>query len=422
MVSAAEMALNNDAIVPQMTLADRLKEEVTAWDSVMRSVFRLPPYNPDSIMVKNGTDIYEKMMTDSQIRAAINTKRFALLARPWQVFPAEVTCDSDRGAAEDTRNFVQDALTNLKGPDGSYRDFRNTLFEMMSAFYRGYSLAELIWTVCKEGKWSGKYRYAAIKFKNPKQIGFDLDPFLNLRAVTSWTPTDGYQRIPREKCLLYVYNQRDELPYGESDLKAVHRHWYCKQRIMEFWNIRLQRFGVPFAYANVGSGNDQVAQRISIILKEMQQESSAVFPINVKPELLETHTDGGDAFLSALEWHNQQIATGILLQTLTSSEGARSGSLALGKVHFNILLYALECMKRDIEAAVNSQLVRPLIDFNFDMDRRFYPRFSLGNVDEDDTAKLAEVMDVLLRHGVADAKEPVIREMFNLPPLKELNV
>ncbi len=419
MISAANVALNDDAPMPELTLADRLKEDVTAWDSVMRSVFRLPPYNPDAVLVKNGADIYEKMMTDPQVRAAINTKRFALLARPWQVFPAECSTETDRKAAEGAHGFVLEALRSLKGPDGSNRDFRNTLFEMMSAFYRGYSLAELIWTVCQEGEWRGKYRYAAIKFKNPKQIGFDLDPYLNLRAVTSWTPTEGYQRIPREKCLLYVYNQRDELPYGESDLKAVYRNWYCKRRIVEFWNIRLQRFGVPFAYANVGTGNDVMSQKVGSMLKEMQQDSSAVFPSNVKPELLETHTDGGDAFLSALEWHNQQIATGILLQTLSSSEGKRSGSLALGKVHFNILLYALECMKQDIESAVNSQIIRPLIDFNFDMDQRLYPRFSLGNVDEDDIAKLAEVMDVLLRHGVADSKEPVIREMFNLPPIKE---
>ena len=44
----------------------------------------------------------------------------------------------DLGLAE-----LAEALRSLHGPDGGPRDFRHTLFEMMSAFYRGFSLAEI---------------------------------------------------------------------------------------------------------------------------------------------------------------------------------------------------------------------------------------------------------------------------------------
>ena len=118
-----------------------------------------------------------------------------------------------------------------------------------------------------------------------------------------------------------------------------------------------------------------------------------------------------------LEWHNQQIAIGILLQTLTSGEGIRSGSMALGRVHFDILLFGLECMKYDIESAVNSQIVRPLVDYNFG--HSLYPQFSLGNINEKDIVQLSQAMNVLLSHKVVGPKEPVLREMFNLPPVEE---
>src|SRR5262249_14340533 len=118
---------------------------------------------------------------------------------------------------------------------------------------------------------------------------------------------------------------------------------------------------------------------------------------------------------NALEWHNQQIAVGVLLQTLTSGEGQRSGSMALGRVHFDILLFALECVKQDVEAAVNAQIVRPLIDHNFD--HGLYPHFSLGNLDEKDLPKMAQAMDILLNHSVISPTEPFLREMFNLPAL-----
>ncbi len=402
----------------EKTAPEQFREEMTAWDAVFRQAFRIPPYNPDGLLSSRGIETYDKMMADSQIRASINTKRYALLARPWQVFPSvKDQAHPEYRAACEARDFVEDALRSLRGPDGSGREFRHTLFEMMSAFYRGFSLAEMIWRVEERGRWRGRYTLGAIKFKNPKQIGFELDDYLNVQAVTSLTPTGGLVSVPRGKCLLYVYNQRDELPYGDSDLRAVYKHYMSKLRIIEFWNLRLQRFGIPFAFASVGNGSDTQSSKVKEILRDFQQESSAVFPTNVKPELLEPRSDTGDPFLSALEWHNQQIAVGILLQTLTSTEGKRSGSMALGRVHFDILLFALECMKQDIEATVNAQIVRPLIDYNFG--HGLYPSFSLGNLDEKDLPKLAQAVDVLLRHQVVGPKEPVLREMFNLPAAEE---
>ena len=408
--------MQKSLVEPELPLQERMQEEMTAWDSILTSVFRLPPYNPDDLIQKHGIDIYDRMMQDPQVRASINTKRYALLARPWQVLPAEVA-GNRKSEAEGARQFVDHALRSMRGPDGNNRDLRHSLFEMMSAFYRGFSIAELIWRIVPDGEWRGKAVPDRLKFKNPKQIGFELDDFMNVQAITSWTPGQGLIRVPREKVLLFIYNQRDELPYGESDLRSVYLNYWSKQSIIRFWNLRLQKFGIPFAYANVSDGQDTAAQNIAKVLREMQQDSSAVFPVKVFPKLLQPASDGGDAFLGALEWHNQQIALGVLLQTLTSGEPKRSGSLALGKVHFDILLYALECMKQDVEAAINSQLIKPMIDFNFG--HGLYPKFSLGNIDEKDISQLASVVDVLLKHGVADAKEPAIREMFNLPPLAD---
>ena len=404
--------------VTELTPAERVREEITAWDSIFRQMFRLPPYNPDDLLTGRNIDLYDTMMQDAQVRASINTKRYALLARPWQVFPAvREAGHPDFCRACEARDFVEEALRSLRGSDGGLRDFRHTLFEMMSAFYRGFSLAEMIWRVEERGRWRGRFMLGGIKFKNPKQIGFDLDEFLNIQAVTSFTPEGGYVTIPRGKCLLYVYNGKDELPYGDSDLRAVHKHWLSKSKIVEFWNLRLQRFGIPFAYASAPNTGGGLTATIQQILKEFQQDSSAVFPPNVKPELMEANAHGGEMFLEALEWHNQQIAIGILLQTLTSTEGRRSGSMALGRVHFDILLFALECMKQDIESAVNGQIVRPLVDYN--LGHGLYPQFSLGNINEKDVVQLANAMNVLLTHQVVGPKEPVLREMFNLPPLEE---
>ena len=399
---------------PELSAAERMREELTAWDAVLKSAFRIAPYNPDLMALGRGFDVYEKMMGDAMCRAAINTKRFALLAKPWQVFPSE----QKSARAAEMRDFVEDSLRGMTGPDGATRDFRHALFQMMAAFYRGYSVAELIWRLEERGRWAGRFTLAAIKAKSPKQTGFEVDDYLNVRAITNWTPVAGFTTVPREKCVLYIYNPHDELPYGDSDLRAVYKHWWSKDALVKFWNLALQKYGAPMMFAQ-SSGNGAESDRLLNLLKEVQQDASAIFPRDVTPQLLQSNMNA-DAFVNAVDWHNQQIAQGILLQTLTSGEGRRSGGRALGLVHFNVLLYALENAKADIEAAVNTQIVKLLIDYNYGpQERAAYPRFALGGIDEKDIGSLAQAYDVLLRHGVVGNREQAVREAFGLPPLEE---
>ena len=395
------------------TLAEMLREELTAWDAVLKSAFRMAPYNPDDLLSRRGFDIYEQMMTDAMVRASINTKRYALLAKPWQVAPklnpGEKTPTAQAAMA---RDFVEASLRGMRNPDGSGRDFRQALFGIMSAFYRGFSVAEMIWRVEEQGRWAGRYMLEAIKGKSPKQIGFDVDNYLNVRSITSWTPMSGWQEVPRSKCVVFVYNAHDELPYGDSDLRPVYKHWWSKDTLLKFWNLALQRYGMPMLFAQAPAG--ATAERILEALQGMHQDTSAVFPPDVTPQLLQPTHPNASAFTEAVEWHNQQIAQGVLLQTLTSGEGRRVGSMALGKVHFDVLLYALESARADVEAVVNTQIVRPLMELNFANADEICPRFTMGMVDTRDIATLATAYDVLLKHGVVDGQEQAVREVFGL--------
>lgn len=411
------MPTENRTFRREATLAERLREEMTAWDAVLKQSYRTATYNPDDLLLAKGADTYETMMTDAMVRAAINTKRYALLAKPWQVLPClESGASHPTPKALEVRDFVEDALSGMVGTDGTRQDFRKTLFQMMSAFYRGYSIAEMVWRLEERGRWKGRYMLRAIKSKPPKQTGFEVDDFLNVCAITNWTPQSGMTTVARNKCIVYIYSPRDEMPYGDSDLRAVYKHWWSKDALIRFWNLCLQKYGSPLIWSHAVPGMD--SNRLLESLEMIQQDSCAVFPPEVTPQLLEASHENADTFLTAIDWHNQQIALGILLQTLTTGEGRRVGSLALGKVHFDILLYVLESAKTDIEAVVNTQIVAPLVELNFATPERVCPQFSLGAVNERNLEQMAQVFDVLLRHGVAEPKEQVVRDLFDLPPLE----
>ncbi|MER3496825.1 MAG: hypothetical protein C4320_08735, partial [Armatimonadota bacterium] len=82
-------------------------------------------------------------------------------------------------------------------------------------------------------------------------------------------------------------------------------------------------------------------------------------PIAAPPE-------ASKGFQEAIEFHDRAIARAILGQTLTTDEGRRVGSLAMGKVHLQVLLMQLAAIRRDLADAVMGEgVLRPLIELNF---------------------------------------------------------
>lgn len=70
--------------------------------------------------------------------------------------------------------------------------------------------------------------------------------------------------------------------------------------------------------------------------------------------------------MEAVEFHNREMVRSILGQTLTTDEGKRVGSLALGKVHLQVLLLQLEAVRRELaDTVMTEQVIRPLVELNF---------------------------------------------------------
>ena len=206
-----------------------------------------------------------------------------------------------------------------------------------------------------------------------------------------------------------------ELPHGQSDLRAAYKHWWSKEVILKFWNLYLEKFGMPTAKGTYrrGVSKDQQDELLRV-LDKIQQETALVVPEDVTIELLEAQRSGDAGYVTAIEFHNKQIAKAILGQTLTSDEGSRVGSLALARVHMDVLRFYLERLKRDLEETVmREQLVRRLVEFNFG--RAECPRFALGSLEERDLGLLGGLIGKLIGGKVVAPDEPWIREQLGIP-------
>lgn len=385
-----------------------LEEVAAAQTSLASRAFRLAAYSPDDLLSQKGFAIYDEMQRDSQVRSCLNTKKFAVLSKGWDVQPA-----SDELVDMEIARFVKFCLEDMRG------SVQDVLFKVLDALGKGFSICEIVYKIIESGPYAGMIGLDSVKSKDPAGFGFDVDEFLNVRSLTMTVPgvkTD----LPADKFIIYTYMPGYELPHGQSDLRAAYKHWWSKEIITKFWNMYLEKFGMPTAKGGYRRGMAKQQQdELLRVLDKIQQETAIIVPEDVTIELLEAQRGGEAGYLDAIEFHNKQIAKAILGQTLTSDEGSRVGSLALGQVHLDVLSFYLEKLKRDLEETVmREQLIRRLVDFNFGPVGRTangYPRFTLSEIEARDLEKLGSLIAKLIDGKVISPDEPWIREHLGIP-------
>jgi len=370
------------------------------------STWNTYPYNPDELIVKKGYDTIDKMRTDDQVRAVMAMKVFARLAPGWDVAPA-TNAKSDVDAA----NFCRWNLENLPGT------WENRLLQIMSALTYGFSVAEINWELQKEGghQYNGKIILRSLRFRRPHYMLFYQDEYGDLEEEgIGQEQRDGtVERFPTEKFLRYSYQEEFDNPYGLTDYRNFYREWWIKTVVLKFYAMYLERFPFPptIGLYNPGLPETEV-DALAEVLERLQVATTAVLPDTLSIDQLEVPSTGAEIFKEAIEIMNKGITRSALVPDLLGfTNTGTTGSYALGKKHFDVFLWILTELGKDISAVVTEQLLSKLSGFNFDA---AVPKFIM-RPPEDDIVARSKVLDVLLRNQAIDPKEEWVRDYMNVP-------
>ncbi len=350
------------------------------------------PYFDDEVLDRKKIKVYQQMMTDDEISSCIDTLKTIRLSSGWGVLPAS---NNERDVA--IKDFVVFNLENLEN------SFEDDLREIMSAVEYGVSINELIWRVCDKGEYKGKIIIGNIKQKNPDKFNLWTDDFGNLQeyGVVNVSAYDFGRKYPTEKFIIYSFAKQFENIWGRSVLRSLYDLWIIKQTLIKAWGVYLEKYGIPPAKAKVPFAhfqNTEMVSRIKQALNQLRFESNIVIPDNIEIEILKTDTNSGSPFENAIRLINEQIRKKILGQTLTGEAG--SSSYALGKVHFNILLFYVEQLGKDLaEKAINNQLIKRLVDYNF-ADVEYYPKFAFNPLVQEDVVQIIEKYYAGVQNGI----------------------
>lgn len=367
---------------------------------------QVTPYNPDSLIAKKGYEIIDKMRHDDMIRSVMTIKKFARVAPGWNIVPA-----SDASSDQKAADFIKWNLTKLKGT------FDSLLIECMTALDYGFSVGELLWGINKDktSSWSGSAILKDIKFRRPNRIDFLQDSHGNLKeeGIVQEKLSGELDPMPTEKFLIYTYQKEFDNYYGMSDYRGFYREWWIKTVILKFWAMWLERFPFPptIGWYPPGASNDLIGD-LEAVLESLQVSSSVTLPLGVIIDQLKIPESGARQYESAIKILNKGITRAALVPDLLGfTDTSSRGSFALGKKHFDVFLWVLLSLGRELSAAFNEQVIPQLSGFNFDASSPF---LEFPNPVEDLEAR-SKALQIWVNSGIVSSDEDWVRDYLSIP-------
>lgn len=339
--------------------------------------------------------VYEKMLTDGQVKAALDMIKLSSTAKGFNVI-------GDDAETKKYADFINQNFELIRG------NMEDVIGEMLSALEYGYSCTEKVF----EQK-DGKIVLKKLKVLNPHSVRVKTDRFGDIEFVKQRIGSKTI-KIPAQKVIWYAYDKRFGDPYGNSILRTTYKHWYIKDKMYRFANIAYERYGTPLLVGNVQDARD--VGKMTNLLKKINSMTGLAISGDDKIQAIQ----GSNAdFVGYIEHHDRKIMESMLVPPMMLGVGrGQSGSYALTGNQFDIFMIRLEALQRDLKALLEEEVVRPLIDLNFPNVRR-YPSFAFKPIADRDIEKIARVFDLMIKGGVVAPTEEWLREEMGFPAMDE---
>jgi len=364
--------------------------------------------NFDTILSRKGTDTYDKMMADAQVRQAINDKRFAVISADWDILAA-----GDDAQDKEIADFVRSNMMRCRGSVVS------VAWSIMEYLIPGYSIAEMNFEPCAFGDYRDKWMLKNIRGKRIQDYEFGCDKYNNIEKLFLVQNYGTKKEIPLWKFVIATYQPQYDRVFGRSDLRAAYKHWFSKDFLLKFWNMWLEMFGSPLRVATLPANQMIKDSELQAVLKRLTNNTAITLPGDFKIEFIQAASHG--RFKEAIEYHDKMIAKAILGQTLTGGEGDRVGSMALGNVHQETREDWVTFLRRDLEEIFNERIIKTLVDMNYPpVDE--YPSFVwqprkgkliIANVDD--------VVKLLDAGMITNSDANILRDQLDLPYREDLD-
>lgn len=312
----------------------------------------------------------EMQEKDAHIASVLQTRELALSGLDWQVQPFSEDA-RDVAIAE----FVDDVLSNTLS-------FDDAIAWLTTAIGNGFAVSEIVWQYGRDGK----VRFEGLYGIRPQRFTFwnSYDP----RLITEADPLYGEDLKPN-KFIVHVGRSRSGLTNRAGVLRTLVIYYMFKGFSLKDWSIYSEVFGMPIRLGKYPTNaTEEDIQILKDAIAYLGSDAAAVVNDGMMIDLVETKRTGdGAVYENFLTYLDNQASKCVLGQTLTTDIGD-TGSRAAAQVHDLVRQDLLEDDAKQLSQTLRTQLVRPLVQFNFGPDANI-PWFRYNTEAEPDLAQEA---------------------------------
>lgn len=361
-------------------------------------------------------ELIEKMRRgDASIRSALRAIKAPMLATDWNI-----VTDGTDPQDEKIRAFVEDCLFNMR------RTWKEFLREALGYLDFGHYCFELIWE-----KRDGRVVLADLAPRIPRSIlKWKLDD--GTFGIVQLLETDEAPvlnaEIPAWKLLILTNDKEGDDVTGQSVLRAAYKHYVYKEMMYKIQSIACERYGVgvPVIKPGEAAGEQDKADAEEMGRNLRSHEEAFIVLPNNNWEL-DIKTPGANGTHALLEQgiqhHSKQIMLSVLATFLALGTDG-TGSYALSQDQSSFFLKCVEDMAFYFTEQINNQVIRRLVDLNFNQPKN-YPYLKFSTLGDIDYQELAGVLSSLSSSGLIKMNAKMmqyIHREFRLPEITDADM
>ncbi len=358
----------------------------------------------DQGTVHRQAELFEEMEEkDCHLSSILCTRRLAVSGLRWEVLPASDSREDKKIAAA-----AKEMLESLES-------LRDTLFDILDAAGKGFSMGEIMWdptpaaTGIREIKWVHQKKFTFYSVE--KTLAYP-------RLLTDAAPLLG-EELPANKFVFHRHRARSGITPRGGLLRPISYMWLFKNFDIKDWLIFNDLYSVPMRIGKYkpGSTPEEIA-----ILKQatlnVAVDAAAVISDNCLIELLEAKNRGDTQAFEALANFCDKAMTKCVLGHTGAAESS-AGKLGGEDQAKDVRQDILEADAESLEACIKFQILKPWTGFNFGWEKSV-PKFKLHYEAPDDLEKSAKVYGILVKDmGFGGIPESHIYDRFGIPLPKE---
>ncbi len=390
--------------------------KVELGDSGIRSQSGLitEEYNPN-LQGLAGIRVYDEMRnSDGTVKALLMACTLPIRRAAWSIKPA----------SEDTKDleiasFVENALfkwiEDMTWDDLLRQALLSLTFGVMP-FEKVYGTKD----------WEGK-TYVVLKKFAPRMP----------KSITQWELSDGtfgirQQRsdgatveIPGSKLAIFIHEKEGDNWWGRSLLRAPYKHWYFKNNFYKIDAVAYERQGIGIPMMKMPQGyTERDLSRAENALQNLRgnEKSFLALPPGYEAEFMDMKSSTTRDPKESINHHNKEILQSGLAQFLDLGQtSSGSGSHALSSDQSELFLNSIETIANNISSTINKDVVKELVDMNFN-DVQNYPEVVSAGISKVDGKALSEAYSSLITSGgvkFVQKDEAHFRGVLGLPMLTQ---